>query len=160
MLASIEQKLDRILFRNQNPGLVVRWLTRYGSVPSGPRRRTHLGPTEIALGIADELALRELRWKYCEEIADKPACWWMVLDLFKSMVEGKSVSISSACIASDVPPTTALRYVAMLEEWGWTTRESDSFDKRRAFLKLTMKGRRSVEDYIRAREVYLRTGTM
>jgi DNA-binding MarR family transcriptional regulator len=63
--------------------------------------------------------------------------WDILLDLFAAYETGQRVSISSACIASNVPPTTALRWLAILENRGLIVRASDDTDKRRAFVRLS-----------------------
>lgn len=68
------------------------------------------------------------------------AAWNMILDLAVARLEEKRISISSACIASGVPPTTALRWINVLESDGIIDKECDSSDKRRTFLKLSDKG--------------------
>lgn len=67
--------------------------------------------------------------------------WDILLDLFASELEGKHVSVSSACIASGVPSPTALRWLHRLEELGLIKREPDGADDRRAALTLTSAGR-------------------
>jgi hypothetical protein len=66
--------------------------------------------------------------------------WDILLDLFASEAEGKAVSISSACLASSVPMTTALRWVARLEREGLIGRSATG-DRRRINLHLTSAGR-------------------
>lgn len=63
--------------------------------------------------------------------------WDILLDLFIAAKERKRVSVSSACIASAVPPTTGLRWVAALEAKNLIVREVDPDDARRYFLRLT-----------------------
>lgn len=63
--------------------------------------------------------------------------WDMLLDLFINRVEGRRVAVSSLCLASAVPDTTALRYIDVLEQNGALTREQDPMDKRRFLLELT-----------------------
>jgi DNA-binding MarR family transcriptional regulator len=70
--------------------------------------------------------------------------WDLLLDLFASEHEGKSVSISSACLAASVPATTGLRHVTKLEEQGLVTRVSAP-DRRMSLLKLTEYGRSNME---------------
>lgn len=65
------------------------------------------------------------------------ASWDIVLDLFINQVAGRKVSISSACIAANVPSTTALRYVYVLEGHGLIKRTDDRSDHRRSFLELS-----------------------
>ena len=54
--------------------------------------------------------------------------WDVMLDLFIAGREKRRVSVSSACIAADVPPTTALRWIQHLEEQAIVVREPDPLD--------------------------------
>jgi hypothetical protein len=62
--------------------------------------------------------------------------WDMLLDLYIAQYEKRTVSISSACIASHVPSTTALRWITALEGDGWLVRADDPKDGRRVYLTL------------------------
>ncbi len=62
--------------------------------------------------------------------------WDILLDLLASQHEGRSVGISSACIAAAVPPTTALRWITSLENARAVIRVRDVQDRRRSFLVL------------------------
>lgn len=62
--------------------------------------------------------------------------WDILLDLFASRCVGRNVSISSACIAANVPPTTALRWIEKLVDEGSLVRENDPTDRRRAYLHI------------------------
>jgi len=63
--------------------------------------------------------------------------WDILLDLFACAHESREVSISSACIAANVPFTTALRYVKLLDQAGLIERRDDEGDRRRQLLRLT-----------------------
>ena len=76
------------------------------------------------------------------------AVWDMLLDLYIQEQSGKEVSVSSLCIAAHVPSTTALRYVAIMEERGWFVREEDDVDKRRTFLRLSSLGKEAMATYL------------
>lgn len=80
------------------------------------------------------------------ELFADPA-WDMLLDLYLSEIIQRRVSVSSLCIASNVPDTTALRWIASLERDGLIERTSDPFDKRRYFMSLTGKGRQAMDAY-------------
>jgi len=74
--------------------------------------------------------------------------WDMLLDLYSAHLECGRVSISSLCIASGVPPTTALRWISVLERGGWLRREPDVHDQRRYFVILTPKSLAALEQFI------------
>jgi DNA-binding MarR family transcriptional regulator len=71
----------------------------------------------------------------------------MLLDLAASRIEGKRISVTSACLASEVPPTTALRWISLLEDDGMVVRENDLSDKRRTFLQITDKAMNLISLY-------------
>lgn len=63
--------------------------------------------------------------------------WDMLLDLFAASAEGVRVSVSSACIASGVATSTALRWINELELGGLVTRRPDPLDGRRTFVEIS-----------------------
>ena len=63
--------------------------------------------------------------------------WDLLLDLFIAAKERKQVPVTSACIGAAVPTTTALRWLALLEERGLVLREADPSDARRIFVRLS-----------------------
>lgn len=82
------------------------------------------------------IRLRSLREEYIGKLFADPV-WDILLDLFAANLEGKRVSITSACQASGVPATTALRHIAALSREGIIMRVLDPDDKRRVFLELS-----------------------
>lgn len=69
------------------------------------------------------------------DLFGEPA-WDMLVDLFIAAEEGKQISVSSLCIASAVPMTTALRWITILEARELILRSADSVDARRFYLSL------------------------
>lgn len=69
------------------------------------------------------------------DLFGEPA-WDMLVDLFIAAEEGKQISVSSLCIASAVPMTTALRWISILESRELICRATDPADARRFYLKL------------------------
>lgn len=63
--------------------------------------------------------------------------WSVLLDLLAAKLDGADVSVSSACIASGAPTTTALRLVNRLVGEGILQRIPDAQDRRRDFLRLS-----------------------
>ena len=55
---------------------------------------------------------------------------------------------TSACIGAHVPPTTALRWLRILEMRGLVEREEDGRDGRRTFVRLTVRGCTVMESFL------------
>lgn len=70
------------------------------------------------------------------EVFGEPA-WEMLLDLFVAKFHNKRIGVSSLCIASKAPPTTALRYITLMTQYGLTIRTPDETDQRRVFITLS-----------------------
>ena len=73
---------------------------------------------------------------FSAELFSDPA-WDMMLDLTAARLEGRSVSVSSLCIAAAVPTTTALRWIRNLCDSGIFERRLDPCDARRALVQLS-----------------------
>ena len=70
------------------------------------------------------------------ELFGDPA-WDMMLDLIAAELEGRSVSVSSLCIAAAVPTTTALRWIRNLCDARVFERNIDPEDARRGIISLS-----------------------
>lgn len=106
----------------------------YAPPPSTTTDEAHGTTREEVRAVLQARRLRE-RFMPGELFAD-PA-WDMMLDLLAAKIDGKRVSVSSLCIASAVPPTTALRWIAQLTERGIFERRNDPDDARRVFISLS-----------------------
>jgi DNA-binding MarR family transcriptional regulator len=73
--------------------------------------------------------------------------WDILLDLTAARIEGRSVAVSSLCIAAAVPATTALRWIKQLTEAGLLRRVADPDDGRRIFIELTDQAARTMMVY-------------
>ncbi len=90
---------------------------------------------------------RQLRSRYFgNELFADPA-WDMLLDLTAARAEHIRVSVTSLCIASAVPPTTALRWIGQMIEAGLLHRVEDEADRRRAFITLSDKAADAMARY-------------
>ena len=90
---------------------------------------------------------RQQRGRFFDADLFADPAWDMLLDLTAARVEHVRVSVTSLCIASGVPPTTALRWIAQLTEAGLFERVEDDTDRRRAFIQLTDKGADAMARY-------------
>src|SRR6476646_2360984 len=75
--------------------------------------------------------------------------WDMLLDLLQAELANRPVSISSVCIASGVPQTTALRWLKTLEQRGAVVRKFDEGDGQRIFVELAPDTSTALRRYIR-----------
>jgi hypothetical protein len=82
------------------------------------------------------------------EIFADPA-WDMLLDLAAARLEGQRVSVSSLCIASAVPTTTALRWIRSLSEAGLFVRATDARDARRTWIGLSDEAHQAMMAWLR-----------
>lgn len=124
----------------ENGPSVFSGFSREGAGGKAPRLP---GPRQVRRIIAE----RQARAKFFDaELFADPA-WDMLLDLAAAEGEGTRVSVTSLCIASGVPPTTALRWVRQMTENGLFERIDDPSDKRRAFISLSAKSRDAMARY-------------
>lgn len=81
-----------------------------------------------------------------DDLFGEPA-WDILLDLFIAAKERRRVSVTSACIGSAVPSTTALRWITILEKHALLAREADPGDARRVYVKLSARGYGAMLEY-------------
>jgi DNA-binding MarR family transcriptional regulator len=92
---------------------------------------------------------------FSPDLFGEPA-WDILLDLYIAEKENEPVSVSAACLGAQVPMTTALRYLKLLEEQGLITREPDARDGRRHHVRISDKGYAQMTAYIaEQRKVWL-----
>ncbi|SEH12520.1 DNA-binding transcriptional regulator, MarR family [Sphingopyxis sp. YR583] len=90
---------------------------------------------------------RQLRSQFLPPSLFGEPGWDMLLDLYAAHYQSKPVSVSSLCIASGVPATTALRAIETMEREGCLIRERDPSDKRRIFLRISEARRAELDAY-------------
>ncbi len=90
---------------------------------------------------------RQLRARFFEGDLFADPAWDMLLDLTAARAEHVRVSVTSLCIASGVPPTTALRWIGQMIDAGLLQRVDDETDRRRAFITLTDKAADAMARY-------------
>jgi hypothetical protein len=93
---------------------------------------------------------RRLRENYFPACLFADPAWDMLLDLMAARLEGAPVAVSSLCIASAVPATTALRWIRTLTDRGLLVRVADPRDGRRVFIDLSDQTARTLNEYLRA----------
>lgn len=80
---------------------------------------------------------RQLRARFFDSELFADPAWDILLDLTAARAEHGRVSVTSLCIASGVPPTTALRWIGQMSDAGLLERVEDETDRRRAFITLS-----------------------
>ncbi len=90
---------------------------------------------------------RQLRARFFDGDLFADPAWDMLLDLTAARAEHARVSVTSLCIASGVPPTTALRWIGQMTDTGLLERVEDETDRRRAFITLTDKAADTMARY-------------
>jgi DNA-binding transcriptional ArsR family regulator len=99
--------------------------------------RTARPPLPEAALVRKIIRQRQLRARFFDGDLFADPAWDILLDLSAARAEHKRVSVTSLCIASGVPPTTALRWIGQMTEAGLLTRVEDQTDRRRVFIALT-----------------------
>lgn len=137
---------------SSRPGKVERALRAGGpallpQIPADPE--TLARRSRLALALARELyAGRRRRGRYFNiDLFGEPT-WDILLDLYVAAREDRRVPTTSACIGAHVPPTTALRWLRILETRGVVEREEDGRDGRRTFVRLTARGMAALESFL------------
>jgi DNA-binding MarR family transcriptional regulator len=113
-----------------SPGAVELWVDQRGSMAAADL-------TRIARMVLNVRAKR--RRLLNPSLFSEPA-WDILLELFAAEGEGRRLSVSSVGLIADIPVTTALRWINVLEKEALVTREDDPLDRRRSFLNITEEG--------------------
>lgn len=115
------------------------------AVASG--RPLDAGALGLHLAIARQIyAERRRRQKFLPADLFGEPTWDIMLDLYIAAREDRRVPTTSSCIGAHVPPTTALRWLRILESRGLVEREDDGRDGRRTFVRLTRPGLIAMDD--------------
>lgn len=107
-------------------------------------------PADLGRAVQIEIANRALRASFFDPDFFCDPAWDMLLDLFLQQALQKRVCVSSLCVASCAPSTTALRWIRTLEEAGLIERSRDPADGRRIFVRLTAAGHAKIAGYLAA----------
>lgn len=90
---------------------------------------------------------RRARDKYFDAALFSDPAWDMLLELTEAQLHGQDVPVSSLCMASAVPPTTALRWIRTMTARGIFVRVPDRSDGRRVFVELAPDASRAMQAY-------------
>lgn len=107
-------------------------------------------PADLGPAVQIEIGNRALRASFFDPDFFCDPAWDMLLDLFLQQSMGNLVCVSSLCVASCAPSTTALRWIRALEDAGLVERSRDPADGRRIFVRLTSAGHAKIAGYLAA----------
>lgn len=109
-----------------------------------------LYPESLPLQVLAKLMVAQLnrRRKYLPAASFEDPQWLMMLELFIASEEGRNISVSSLCIASGVPATTALRHIRALVANGLFERKSHPRDRRIYHVRLSEAARNQMIGYL------------
>lgn len=118
-----------------------------------PQSSSTIADSVLAEVAAHELHRRAKRSHHLPAALFDEAGWDILLALFVSEQNGRPMSLKSACIASQVAPTTAIRYIAFMVADGLVRRSEGPAGMRNKVLNLTAKGlaatRAALQEYAR-----------
>ncbi len=144
-------------------------VTRQAFGATSPAHFPYGGPTTTQSGVGSRMGIfrtvrsgteqvlrmiissRAQRVKFLPDHLFADPAWDMLLDLYLADILSKRVSVSSLCGASNVPASTALRWIRTLEREGLIERASDPYDGRRYFIFLSEKGTAAMDGFFESR---------
>jgi len=85
----------------------------------------------------------------CADLFGEPA-WDILLELFIAAHEDRKVTVTSVCLASKAPISTAKRTLGELQRRGIVLKDTDGQDRRRVFVRLSSRGLAELNRYFRA----------
>ena len=118
-----------------------------GGLAGGGQGRAIRPPLPDSRLVRRLIQMRQMRARFMDGTLFADPAWDMLLDLTAARVEHARVSVTSLCIASGVPPTTALRWISQLTDAGLFRRVEDDTDRRRAFIELSDKAADAMARY-------------
>lgn len=122
------------------------------SVAESHRRNTQARP-EMPADLRVLHWLREIddqRARALDGIAEPDAIWNMLAELLRARLTRRRVSVTSLCLASRSPVTSALRRIERLLAAGLITYTLDPKDRRRKYIDLTADGLARVQAAVRS----------
>jgi CheY-like chemotaxis protein/DNA-binding MarR family transcriptional regulator len=124
------------------------WLGQYGIAMQGKvSGRPPLPGAELrTLQILTELD--DYRVRSFSGLVETDTTWLMLTELLRARLLGRRISVTSLCLASRGPITTALRRIGKLQRAGLLTYVRDPQDRRRKYIDLTANGALRVQEVV------------
>lgn len=94
-------------------------------------------PKSLEFRLKSLLRERRQRIEFFPDALFSDPAWDVLLELSLGEIKQYRTSISSLCVSSGAPQTTALRWIKTMTDDGWLVREDDPLDARRKFVSLS-----------------------
>lgn len=134
-----------IFFNPDDPRWSLKHFDQIEGVSFGKHSYEHLG--ELAFRIYEA---RRHRASFLSVSMLGEPVWDMLLALYCFGARGEMLWVSGLCGCAGVSRTTALRWIAVMEQKGLVVRVKDTTDARRAFVRLSDSGGKLMESYLRS----------
>lgn len=99
-----------------------------------PLSSSDLAESQCVAFLESLFRIRRLRSRHLASLTFGEPAWDILLDLAVAQFWRRETSVTSLCIAADVPPTTALRWINNMTRSGIIVRRPCERDGRRSFL--------------------------
>jgi len=129
----------------QNESVVLRLPERPGPLRRSPARE--LSPDLRTLQLLADID--EFRCRALADVFEADATWSMLSELLRAKLLRRQISVTSLCLASRSPVTTALRRIERLQAAGLVCFNHDPRDRRRKYIELTAAGNARVTEIVR-----------
>jgi len=106
-------------------------------IESSRRQAAPVAQSSVLAAAAEACAARRRLYALFGRRLFSDPSWDILLELFVSTLEGRQVTVSTACMAACAPTTTALRHIAYLVQEGLVVRRPHPADARSTYLELT-----------------------
>jgi len=129
----------------QTESVVLRLPERPGPLRRSPARE--LSPDLRTLQLLADID--EFRCRALADVFEADATWSMLSELLRAKLLRRQISVTSLCLASRSPVTTALRRIERLQAAGLVCFNHDPRDRRRKYIELTAAGNARVTEIVR-----------
>jgi DNA-binding MarR family transcriptional regulator len=106
-------------------------------IESSRRQSAPVAQSSVLAAAAEACAARRRLYALFGRRLFSDPSWDILLELFVSTLEGRKVTVSTACMAACAPTTTALRHIAYLVQEALVVRRPHPADARSTYLELT-----------------------
>lgn len=107
-----------------------------GQGPAGPADSIDVAEADCVAFLESQFRIRRLRARHLPALSLGEPAWDILLDLAVAQYWRRETSVTSLCIAADVPSTTALRWINSMTREGLIVRRPCQRDGRRSFLAI------------------------